>query len=327
MLLVCLSLALAAPVDLEPVSKLVADAIKAGEARGASLLVMIDGKVVLRRGYGNLSAEDEARIASSTKPTTATALMTLVDAGKLSLDDPISKHLPELAGTASEKATVRQMLSHTAGIPAFYPGGRPSKGSLADFSKLVAREGRLFAPGRFAYGGVGIDLAARICEVASGKPYEKHFEEEVLKPLGMKKTRFTMAADPKSVKDGEGRWVSAGGGLSSTLDDLAAFYRMHLDGGVYDGKRVLSEKSVREMHSRQSSNPRETGFGKDYGLGFYLDRDGKTISHGGALGTMAWADKDRKLVGVMFVPPLLGRAAPLMKAVQKKLREVVPEAR
>ena len=60
------------------------------------------------------------------------------------------------------------------------------------------------------------------------------------------------------------------------------------------------------------------------GLGFYLDRGGKTISHGGALGTMAWVDKDRKLVGVMFVPGVLRNAAPLIKAVQKKVREIVP---
>lgn len=326
--LICLlslaALARAAGPDLAPVRELIQKAVKDGEARGVSLLVMHRGKLLFREGFGNLKADDAARIASSTKPTTATALMVLVDRGKVGLDDPLTKYLPEFKGTACDRALVRHLLCHTAGVSGRYPGGRPTKGSLADFSKLVAAKGTLSTPGRFSYSGVGMDLAARVCEVAAAKPYEKHFQEAVLAPLGMKNTRFTMAADRASVKEGEGRWVSGGGGLSSTLDDLAAFYRMHLDGGTYNGKRVLSEKSARLMHTRQSTNPRRTGFGSDYGLGFYLDRDGKTISHGGALGTMAWADKDRQLVAVMFVPGVLFRAAPLIRKVQAKLREAIP---
>ena len=264
-LLVCLLFA--ADPDFAPVRAILQKAVKDG-TRGASLLLMIDGKVVFREGFGNLKPGDSVRMASTTKPTTATAVMALVDKGKIDLDKAVSSYLPEFKGTPCEAATVRQLLSHTAGISGRYPGGRPAKGTLAAFSKRVAKEGGLSKPGRFSYSGVGIDLAARVCEVASGKPYEEYFKEAVLDPLGMKHTRFTLAAAASSVKAGEGRWVSGGGGLSSTLDDMAAFCRMHQDGGRFAGKRVLSAKAVGQMHQKQSSNPRETGFGKDYGLGF-----------------------------------------------------------
>ncbi|HEY6131721.1 MAG TPA: serine hydrolase, partial [Halioglobus sp.] len=247
------------------------------------------------------------------------------------LDDTIGSLLPEFRGTAVEKATLRQLLSHQAGMPAEYPGGRPTKGTLADFSKLIAERGSLRPPGTFNYSGVSIDIACRMAEVAGGVPIEKHLKSRVWLPLNMSHSDFAMAADPDSVSSaqrgrGEGRYVSCGGGMQSTLDDMANFYEMLLHRGVYNGKRLISEKLVSEMINKQGKNPVQIPYTTgEYGLALYRDRvaaDGTpgTISHGGSLGTMPWADLDSGLVGVFFSQSRLRQVMPLIAEVQAEVR-------
>jgi len=316
------------------VQSMMQDAVASGQVRGASLLVMQHGKVVFEDAVGNLTVDQRVRIASSSKPISAVAIMTLVDDGVLSLNDPVSKFLPEFAKSKVASATLEQLLSHTAGMPDSYPGGRPKSGTLAVFSKLIASRGSLEEPGHFKYSGVGIDIACRMAEAASGIPVESLIEKRVWVPLGMTHTSFTLAADPSTVSSealskGQGRYVSCGGGMSSTLDDMAAFYQMILQGGVYNGKRILSSKSLGEMLRKHSMVPRREGNSNtsgEYGLGFYLDRvapDGKPlrVSHGGALGTMPWADLDEDLVGVFFSEARLRRIRPLVAQIQDAVRE------
>jgi CubicO group peptidase (beta-lactamase class C family) len=316
------------------VTSMMQDAVASGQVRGASLLVMKHGKVVFKEAVGNLTVDQRVRIASSSKPVSAVAIMTLVDDGVLSLNDPVSKFLPEFAKTKVASATLGQLLSHTAGMPDSYPGGRPKSGTLADFSKLIATRGNLDDPGSFRYSGVGIDIACRMAEAASGIPVESLIEKRVWQPLGMTHTSFTLAADPGTVPPealakGEGRYVSCGGGMSSTLDDMGAFYQMILQDGVYKGKRILSSKSLGNMLQKHSLNPRREGDANttgEYGLAFYRDRvapDGKplTVSHGGSLGTMPWVDFDADLVGVFFSEARLRRVMPLIVQIQGAVRE------
>ena len=119
--------------------------------------------------------------------------------------------------------------------------------------------------------------------------------------------------------------------MTSTLDDFAAFYQMHLNGGSYHGIRVLSEQAVAEMHSRQAklellmSGP----YGKDYGLAFFIDRlddkgSARAITHPGLFGTTPWLDLDRELVGVFFVQSNFMKVMSLVRRIQDKVREIVP---
>lgn len=300
---------------------------------GASLLVAHKGEIIFREAFGNLEADKPAFIASTTKPTTAAAVLTVVDEGKLSLDDKISKYLPEFKGTKVENATVRQLLSHTSGIKGNYPGGRPESGTLAEFARLIAKSGTLVEPGEFNYSGVGMDIAARVAEVASGTAYEDLLKTRIFTPLGMRNTSFRLAADAAASKPGESRYVSGGGGLNSTLDDLAAFYQMLSNNGTYNGRRILSEKSVREMRRKHATpTGSEFVFGEGYGFGLVLNRmqpdnSSLTYGHPGALGTAAWADADRDLVVVAFTQVALRRAAPFIGSIQTKLREIVPATR
>lgn len=319
--------------DLTAIEETLSGVVKSGSLQGVSLLLVQDGQVLFRKAYGNLTPDSRVRIASSTKPIAAFGILLLVDDGKLSLDDTVGDMLPEFRGTPVEKATVRQLLSHQAGIKGSYPEGRPTKGSLADFSELIARRGSLENPGNFNYSGVSIDIACRVAEVAAGVPIEDHLKSRVWQPLEMRDSEFDIAATPGTVSSaerarGEGRYVSCGGGMKSTLDDMANFYQMLLDGGVYRGKRLLSKALYEDMIARHGRNPNKlndpytTG---EYGYGIYRDRvapngEPLTISHGGALGTMPWADLDTGLVGIFFSQTPLGRVKPLIAEVQAEAR-------
>jgi CubicO group peptidase (beta-lactamase class C family) len=253
-----------------------------------------------------------------------------VDEGKLNLDDKISQFLPEFKGTKVENATVRQLLSHTSGIKGNYPGGRPKTGTLAEFSRTIAQRGTLVQPGEFNYSGVGMDIAARIAEVASGKTFEELLRTRIMEPLGMRNTSFRLAADPASVKPGEGRYVSGGGGLDTTLSDIAAFYQMQMNGGTYNGKRILSEKLITEMRRKQAtSTGNQNVYGEAYGLGFALNRLNDngiplTFGHPGAFGTAAWIDADRDLVVIVFTQVPLARSGAFINEVRTKVREIFP---
>jgi CubicO group peptidase (beta-lactamase class C family) len=326
-------------VDLDPVRAILRSAVENRSVPGVSLLLARKGEVIFKEGFGNLTVNQPVRIASSTKPVTATMVMILVDSGRIGLDDPIEKYLPEFRGVkiqggnqAKRPPTVRQLLSHTAGVSGRYPNGRPGSGTLAEFVRTIAERGLLAEPGaQFHYSGVGMDVAARVAEVAGGMPFEDLVKRHIWEPLGMTGSSFTLGANPKTVAKAQGRYVSAGGGMSSTLDDMGAFYQMHLNGGSYGNKQLLSASIEAEMRRKQAENPRRKGlpFGYEYGLGLYRDRitmDGRalTFSHGGALGTMPWMDTDRDLVGVFFSQVQLGKVTSLIVEVQEKVRQLIP---
>jgi CubicO group peptidase (beta-lactamase class C family) len=182
-------------------------------------------------------------------------------------------------------------------------------------------------------------VAARVAEVAGGRPFEELVRDELLEPLGMEDTRYipfgpgALQPGPRR-PGGESRLIIAGGGMTSTLDDFAAFYQMHLNGGTYAGRRILSGKSAIEMRTRQGrldllmSGP----YGNHYGLAFFLDRidehgRGHVATHPGFFGTNPWLDVDRELVGVLFVQSNFLRIIPTVRRLQEKLRQAVPAGR
>ncbi len=315
--------------NIEDLRKTLKKGVDDATVPGASLLVAHKGEIIFKEAFGNLEVDKPVFLASNTKSIAAAAVLTVVDDGKLNLDDKISKFLPEFKGTRVENATVRQLLSHTSGIKGAYPGGRPTTGSLADFSRMIAAKGNLVAPGEFFYSGVGMDIAARVAEAASGRAFEDLLQARIYKPLGMKNTSFRLAAEPKSVKAGEGRYISAGGGLDSTLDDLAAFFQMLANGGTYNGTRILTEKVVKEMRTKQTKSAgSEFVFGEGYGLGLALNRIepnglALTYGHSGAFGTRAWIDVDRDMVAIEFTQVQLKDSGAFLSSLQTKLREII----
>jgi CubicO group peptidase (beta-lactamase class C family) len=192
---------------------------------GAVTLVATRDRVIYLQGVGYRDLADQAPmppnamfwIASTSKPMTATALMMLVDEGKVHLDDPVEKYLPEFHGQmvrvtsedkkqngsaslpsshlvpANHPIQVREILSHTSGLPfksAAQPGALDTM-SLKDSVRSFAAEPLIFQPGTdYKYSNEGLDTAARIIEVVSGMPYEKFMQKRLFKPLEMKDTTF-----------------------------------------------------------------------------------------------------------------------------------------
>lgn len=277
-------------------------------------------------------------IASQTKPITASVVMMLVDEGKLRLDDPVAKYLPEFADVwlASERdadhvllkrpsrpITIRDILSHTSGLPFASPLETPTLDGLplAVAVRSYAVTPLQFDPGtKYAYSNAGINTAARVLEVVSGKPYETFLQERLLDPLGMKDTTFwpseaqlkRLAEAYKPAQHGgtlekttigqlryplsdRSRHPMPAGGLFSTAEDVARFCRMLLNGGTHEGKRLLSEGAIKEMARRQTA----PSIRESYGLG--LSVNGDEFGHGGALATDMTIDARRGLITVYLI--------------------------
>lgn len=270
-------------------------------------------------GFADVDANRSARVddlywvASLTKPITAVAAMVLAEEGKLSIDDPLAKHLPEfdlmwrVESQSDDRVvlerphttvTLRHLLTHTSGL-ADVPV--PREGTpLAQWVSESARQPLAHEPGtKWAYSNTGINALGRVVEVVSGKPFETFVAERIFAPLGMKDTTFHPAGEQlarvaksyaidsdkrvftpiqhpliNGAVDSPRRTVAPAGGLYSTADDMCRFYQMMLRGGEYDGKRLLRESSVREL-TRTQTGELETGFveGMSFGLGFAVVKE------------------------------------------------------
>ncbi len=277
-------------------------------------------------------------IASQSKSITAAALMMLVDEGKVNVDDPVEKYLPEFKGQMvavesdadhmllkkpAHPITVKNILSHTSGLPFKSPMEQPTLDllPLAVRVKSYAMLPLQFEPdSKYQYANAGINTAGRIIEVVSGMDYERFLDERLLKPLGMKDTSFwlddeqvrrlaksykanadksdleeTTVAQLKYPLDDSEREPMPAGGLFSTASDVARFCQMILNNGEFEGKRYLSEAAVKQMTSRQTPE------GMKEGYGFGWSTNGETCGHGGAYSTNMSIDRKLGLITVFMV--------------------------
>ncbi len=270
-----------------------------------SVAVAKDGKTVFTRGYGladvemgvAASPETAYQIASVTKQFTAAAIMRLVEAGKVSLDDPITRFLPDYP-VQGHHVTVRHLLNHTSGIKSYTELGKEAQRQLRlepSSEEMVALFGKqpfVFKPGeKFRYNNSGYYLLARVIEEVTGAPYEEYMERELLQPLELHNTLYGSAQRiiPNRAKGYKYESNAAGtlynapgfsikgngaGGLSSTVGDLIRW--THL---LHSGQ-VVSRESLRQM-----TTPTELSAGgtRTYGFGLDLARlgDHEKVVHTG----------------------------------------------
>ena len=333
---------------MDAVSEVMGDFVRSGQIAGAVTVVTDDDSVLHLEAAGKARLSDGKPmqpdslfwIASMTKPVTAVAVMILVEEEKLSLDDPITKHLPEMADLRTTDGkpatiTIRQLLSHTSGM-----ADLPSESYLEETLEAVARDFAkveiLFTPGsRWKYSQSGINTAARIVEVVSEQPFDTFVQRQILDPLEMNDTTFYPTDEQASrlaaayrLRDGELAEVPIGllqglditsrahfpagnGGLFSTGPDYARFCQMLLGEGTRDGVQVLQPASVQTMRSIVTGDL-PTGFtpGNGWGVGVCVVRDPQGVSaalspgsygHGGAYGTQAWIDPDRNRAYILMI--------------------------
>jgi CubicO group peptidase (beta-lactamase class C family) len=234
------------------------------------LVVVKDGGIFFQKGYGqandegNLTASPEQtlfRAASVSKLVTATAIMQLVEQGKLNLDADINTYLTrfQLENNYSAPITVRHLLTHTSGIEDRLFGNTvPSADrlvSLGDyFTAHVPR--RIRPPGeQIAYSNTGMALAGHLVEAVSGLSFEEYVERNIFQPLGMTRSSFRqpypahLAPDVvPSGADSSAMLLYPSGSMITPISDMGRFIAAHLNGGKFGDARILSEETVREMH-------------------------------------------------------------------------------
>lgn len=305
-------------------------AVDADHIRGAVLYAAQNGTVVLHEAvgfrhhaYGVPMLKDSLfRMASNTKPVVATAVMMLAEEGKLAVADPVAKYLPSFANDKSRGITIAQLLSHSSGLrigPIFYPFAPGETATLQAAVVKFGAEGPAAPPGDYSYNNAGYNTLGAVIEVVSGMPLEAFLKRRIYDPLGMTDTLNhedpaklqRMATVYRGRRESDGKvvftpgftpgdrpdypFVRASGGMISTAADYAKFLEMFRLRGVYNGKRLLKEETVREMIT-----PRvKTGETGSYGYGWMIAADG-TFSHTGSDGTMAWVDPARGIVGMVL---------------------------
>jgi CubicO group peptidase (beta-lactamase class C family) len=316
-------------------------------------------------GWADIEAKKPMRadtifqIMSMTKPFVGTSIMMLADEGKLSISDPVEKHLPEFRGQMVISArnadgsvvikkparpiTIFDLMTHTSGMSYLPPAGiaelnQRMNYKLGDAVLLYSQMPLEFEPGsKWQYSNLGIAILGRIIEARSGMAFEKFLEARIFTPLGMKDSHIFLPAEKHArlaaiyrktatgmekaggtMLGGDSMHYRKGAvysapewGLYSTAADLAAFYQMLLNGGVANGKRIISKAAIDLMTRKQTGELRSghmpnTAFGLTWeviddprGEVAYLSTG--TFGHGGAFGTHGWVDRKKDLVGVYLV--------------------------
>lgn len=307
--------------DLGRVTELVQAAVDTLHLTGASLLLVKDGSTIYEQSFGAYNRDTVVPIASGTKLLSACVIMTLVDEGRLALDDPVSRYLPEFTD-GKGKITLRQLLSHTSGLVDNHPSLGDDSMTLEEFVRRIARLNLASEPGStFHYGNLSFAVAGRVAEVASGKPWATLFEEKIKGPLHMEATTYGDTQNPV-----------IGGGARTTLHDYGNLLQMLLDQGTFAGSQVLSPGSVREMQRDQTFGaPIVVSVHSDqrrYGLGQWLDAvdeegNATQVSSQGDTGFSPWIDLRRRLVGVFLVDDSLGNVYQVVEKVQQAVREAI----
>ncbi|HSL97355.1 MAG TPA: serine hydrolase domain-containing protein [Candidatus Deferrimicrobiaceae bacterium] len=341
------------------------------KAPGLIYGVLVDGRLVHARGLGTLRVGAEAppdlesafRIASITKSFTAATVLLLRDDGRLALDDPAERYVPELASwrypTAdSPRITIRHLLTMTAGLPSDDPWGDRQQGlDLASFSELL-RGGLSFAftPGtRFEYSNLGYGILGRVITNVAGREYREVVRERLLQPLGMAATGYLAEEVPperlahgyvwrddngflEEPMDGYGALASMGG-VFTTLPDLARWVSGFVDAWPPrddpDDGHPLPRAVRREMQqpimpfalaTLRTSAEVPTVESIHYGYGLFIVEDfriGRTISHSGGYPGFGSQMRWHPASGLAVVGMANGRYAPVTPLLREMLTELI----
>jgi CubicO group peptidase (beta-lactamase class C family) len=317
---------------LETIDRIVKRGMTAGGYPGAAVVVGRRGYSVFEKGYGRLGwtsgsnavVPDESiyDLASLTKVVgTATAAMILFDEGRLDIEAPVSKYLPEFAGTNKDAVTIRHLLTHTSGLPAGKDLRRLAENarharSIVLSTPLVCKPGACQV-----YSDLGPNVLAFAIEEITGQGIDTFLEERVFTPLGMNDTHFrpdpaqrdriapTEVSSPRGypvrgeVHD-ENAWALGGvaghAGLFSTAADLSLFAQMMLNRGTYNGVRIVSDSAVTRFTTR-TTGTRALGWDTSSGEGSAgVHMSERAYGHTGFTGTSLWIDPDRDLFVVLL---------------------------
>ena len=347
-------------VHLGQVDSIINQAIADGNIPGAVLFVGHNGKVVYRKAYGNRALDPRREpmtvdtifdVASLTKViATTTAVMQLVEQGKIRLNDPLAKYLPEFAQNGKEDITIRQLLTHYSGLAPDLDLTTPWESKNTAYQLAFVEPPETTPGSGFIYSDINFIMLGALVEKISGEPLDVYTEKHIFAPLKMTHTRFLPPAswhpkiaptqydennhmlrgvvhDPTSRRMGG---VAGHAGLFSTADDLAKFAQTLLNGG--DG--ILSPLAVAKMTSPETppSAPILRGFGWDIDSPFSSNRGDLlpvgSFGHTGFTGTSIWIDPTTKTYIILLTnsvhPRGKGNAIGLRVKVATEIAAALP---
>ena len=340
--------------DLSGIAQIVQKEIQSGRIPGAVVLVGNEGRIVYRQAFGYAALGPERipmrvgtlfDLASLTKVVaTTTAVMQLVEQGKLALDAPVARYWAAFGENGKEAITVRELLTHYSGLAPDLNLEIPWRGYRGALGAIIA-EKPVAAPGRrYLYSDINFEALGVIVQRVSGESLDVYCAKHIFGPLGMRETIFRPPAweryriAPTEYLGGKLRWgkvhdpaayrmggVSGHAGLFSTAGDLAIFAQALLDGGSYHGVRILDRRILGRMTIPQSppGKARLRGLGWDLTAPFAPNRDDLlpvgAYDHTGFTGTLLWIDP----VSRTYVIILTNRVYPFGKGNAGPLREAV----
>lgn len=296
----------------------VEDARVAWEVPGLAVAVVADGEVIFAQGFGHRNVEEELpvtpdtlfAIGSCTKAFTTFLLATLVDEGKLEWDQPVKSYLPGFQlydETTTDLITPRDLVTHRSGLPRhdllWYNNQSLPRGELV--ARLAHLPPTATLRQKYQYNNLMYLTAGHLAEVLTGKRWEENVRERIFEPLGMSRSVFTIAAmqaDPDHALPYEEREdevvrvpfrpidnMGPAGSIDSSVSEMARWVTLHLAGGRFEGRRLVSEALVSDLHAPQMP----TGASPDhpeitaasYASGWVADvyRGHPRVAHGGAI--------------------------------------------
>ena len=333
----------------QAISAIVNEEIAAGHLVGGVVVLGIGDRIVLRQAYGQRSVTPDVKpatldtiydAASLTKVmATSVAIKQLVERGQIDLDRPAATYWPAFAANGKGDITVRQLMTHYAGLPAGIPtrGWSDYQGALDTVVALKP----LAPPGtRFNYSDVDFIVLGEIVRRVSGQPLETYSAQHIFQPLGMRDTTFLPPASlkdriaPADLQGSELRWgdvhdplayrmggVAGQAGVFTTADDLTKFAQMMLSGG----KGVLKPASVAAMTTPQSppGGAALRGLGWDidspYAVWFAPSFSTRSYGHTGYTGTAIWIDPETKTFLIVLTnrlhPDGKGNILPMLRRI------------
>lgn len=266
---------------------------------------------------GGMLPDQAYPIASASKFLAAATVMVLVDEGKLSLDQPIASWLPKLPA-AAERITLRQLLSQTSGLAGvqgeFYDLAQDHRITLAQSAQDIASRPLISRPGEvFAYGSGGFQMAGAVVEAVTGQRWAEVFRQKLGEPLGLSHTYWTHLRldSDQELPVAETLNPVLQGGAVSTASDYLRFLSMLAQGGVFEGRRVLSQAGVDAMLIDQTPHARMTPTGANvladahYSLGSWCeiwDAEGACVRNSsiGYFGVYPWIERKTGRFGIVF---------------------------
>lgn len=343
---------------LARIDRVVDEGLRRENMPGCVVLIGHRGEIIFEKAYGFRQLQPEKvpmtldtlfDLASITKPVaTGTSIMALLEEGKLELDAPAARYLPEFTSHGKDQITIRHLLTHQSGLIADNALADYQQGRQAAFKNIHQLTLRS-APGtQFTYSDVGFIVLGEIIERLTGQTQHAYTQQRIFAPLNMQETGYLPKDELKVraavTQQRKGEWmrgevhdprayemegIAGHAGLFSTARDLARYAQMVLNGGELDGVRVLKPETVELMTQPQpvSSGIRSLGWDKQTG---YSSNKGdllsdRAIGHGGFTGTVLWIDPELDLYviflsnrvhpdGKGLVNPLAGRIVTLAAA-------------